>query len=71
MGVANQQGWLKHLAALLFIRAAISAFIGALEALIGFGGLFGRNRSKVTALIGPIFCTASALFFAAVINSIK
>jgi hypothetical protein len=70
-GVAQQQGWLKHVGTLFFILGAIAAFIGALGALIGFGGLFGRNRSKATAIIGFIFCVVSVLLFAAIVNAVK
>ncbi len=51
-GVGKEQGWLKNVAAIFFILGGSAAFLGFLAVILGFFGLWGRNRSRVTAIVG-------------------
>ena len=51
-GVA--QGWIGFLGTVLYVCGASSGFIGLIAAGLGFGGLFGSNRSRATAIAGLI-----------------
>ena len=52
--VGAQQGWLWLTGTVLFVCGASSAFVGLLAAILGFGGLFGANRSKAAAVVGLV-----------------
>ena len=68
-GVGQQQGWLKNVSTLLFILGSTAAFMGLLAGLLGFSGLFGRNRSKATAIVGLILGVGTLLLFAAIVQN--
>jgi uncharacterized membrane protein len=46
------QNWIKLAGTPLFVCGGSSAFLGLLGALLGLAGLFGKNRSRATAIIG-------------------
>jgi hypothetical protein len=50
--VGAQQGWLPVAGSALFVCGASSAFLGFLGALLGTAGLFGRTRTRATAVVG-------------------
>ena len=68
-GVGQQQGWLKQAGPLLFIVGGTFAFLGLVSALLGIGGLFGRNRSRATAIFGLALGLIAVAIFLAVVNS--
>jgi len=70
-GLGKEQGWLKHVEKLLFVIGASFAFLGFLAAVLGFGGLFGRNRSRATAVMGFILGAGAVLLFVAIVNSVR
>ena len=70
-GVGQQQGWLQHAGPLLFILGGTFAFLGLIGALLGVGGLFGRRRSKATAVFGLILGLVALFLFAAIINALQ
>lgn len=70
-GVGQQQGWLRHVAPLLFIVGGSFAFLGALGVLLGFAGLFGRNRSRAVAIVGFILGVITVAMFLAANNAVK
>jgi len=49
-GVAQE--WIQLAGTPLFICGGSSAFLGFLGALLGLAGLFGKGRSRATAIIG-------------------
>lgn len=66
-----QQGWLRVAGLPLFVCGASSAFLGLIGAGVGIGGLFGRNRTKATAIVGLILSTVGVCLFFAVLASIR
>lgn len=70
-GIGKEQGWLPLVSVLLFLVGATAAFMGFLSAVLGFFGLFGRNRSRITALLGMVLGAAAVLLFAAILNAVK
>ncbi len=67
-GVGKQQGWLQNVAALFFILGGSAAFLGFLAAVLGFFGLWGRNRSRVTAIVGLLLGIFTLLLFGAIVQ---
>ena len=49
------QNWIKLAGTPLFVCGGSSAFLGLLGALLGLAGLFGKNRSRATAIVGLAF----------------
>ena len=70
-GVGQQQGWLKHAEPLFFVLGGTFAFLGLVSALLGFGGLFGRNRSRASAIFGLILGLIALFLFAAIVNAVQ
>lgn len=70
-GVGKEQGWLKVIGALLFIIGAGSAFLGLMGGLLGFFGLFGRNKPKAAAFFGMLFGVGSVFLFFAVLKAVQ
>jgi hypothetical protein len=68
-GVGQQQGWLQAAGGALLIVGGTAAFVGAVSALLGLGGLFGRNRSRAAAFFGLILGIAAAILFLAILNA--
>jgi hypothetical protein len=50
--VGANQGWIQLLGTPLWVCGASSAFLGLLAALLGVGGLFGKNRARAAAIAG-------------------
>lgn len=50
--IGARQGWLGVLAVPLYVCRASSAFLGLLSIGLGVAGLFGKDRSHVTAAAG-------------------
>jgi hypothetical protein len=64
--VGSQQGWLPVLGTVLYICGSSSAFLGLIGVFLGLAGLFGSNRSKITAIVGLILGLGGiCLFFGA------
>ena len=70
-GVGQQQGWLKHVGVILFVIGASFAFLGLLSMLLGLSGLFGKNRSRATAIVGFTLGLITVLLFLAIVNATK
>jgi hypothetical protein len=51
-GVSQQ--WIQLAGTPLFICGSSSAFLGLLGALLGLAGLFGKGRSRATAIVGVL-----------------
>lgn len=68
--VGLQQNWLKVAATPLFVCGASSAFLGLLGFILGFGGLFGRNRSRATAIVGLILGLGGICLFLGILSVI-
>jgi hypothetical protein len=49
------QGWIRLAGTPLFVCGGASAFLGFLAAILGTAGMFGRDRSRTTAIVGLIF----------------
>jgi len=64
-GVAQQ--WIQLVGTPLFICGGSSAFLGFLGAILGATGLFGKNRSKATAIVGLILGLGGICLFAAIL----
>lgn len=70
-GVGQQQGWLKAVGVVLFLVGGTFAFAGLLSAVMGFAGLFGRNRSRATAIVGMLLGLIAVMLFAAIVNAVN
>jgi riboflavin transporter FmnP len=68
-GVGHAQGWLKHVGALFFVLGGSAAFLGALAVVLGFFGLWGRNRSRVTAIVGLLLGAFAVWLFLVVVQA--
>jgi hypothetical protein len=68
--VGAAQGWVQLLGTPLFVCGVSSAFLGFLGAILGFAGLFGRNRSRATAIIGLILGLGGVCLFIAVLMAL-
>ncbi len=64
-GVAQQ--WIQLIGTPLFVCGGSSAFLGFLGAALGATGLFGKNRTKATAIVGLILGLGGICLFAAVL----
>ena len=70
-GVGKQNGWLEHVGALLFVVGGSFAFLGLLGGVLGVLGLFGRNRSRATAIAGLILGVFTVILFLAILNGVQ
>ena len=70
-GVGQQQGWLQAVGTVLFVVGGTFAFVGLLGATLGLAGLFGRNLSRATAIVGIALGLFALLLFAAIVNAVK
>lgn len=70
-GLGQQQGWLPAVGPLLFLLGSTFCFLGLIAVLLGFGGLFGRNRSRATAVFGLLLGVATLVLFAAILNGVQ
>ncbi len=60
-GVA--QNWIRLAGTPLFVCGGSSAFLGFLGVVLGVGGLFGKDQSKATAIVGLILGLIGACMF--------
>ena len=67
-GVA--QGWVQILGTPLYICGTSSAFLGLIGAGLGIGGLFGRGKTKATAIAGLLLGLLGMCIFIFVLNSV-
>ncbi|MCR9119563.1 MAG: hypothetical protein NXI22_21735 [bacterium] len=68
-GLGHEQGWLPAVGGILFIMGGTAAFLGVLATLLGFGGLFGRNRTRATAIIGFLLGLFTIWLFGMILNA--
>jgi hypothetical protein len=68
--VGGQQGWLQILGTGLYICGTSSAFLGFLGGVLGVAGLFGKNRSRATAIAGLVLGFGGVCLFTGVLNAI-
>jgi len=59
---AGQQ-WIRLAGTPLFVCGGASAFLGFLAALLGVAGLFGKDRSRTTAIAGLVLGLLGACMF--------
>jgi hypothetical protein len=57
------QNWIRLAGTPLFVCGGASAFLGFLAALLGVAGMFGKDRSRTTAIVGLILGTLGACMF--------
>jgi hypothetical protein len=69
--VGAQQGWLNVGGTPLFVCGASSAFLGFLAAALGTAGLFGRQRTRATAVVGIVLGLLGICLFLGVIAALQ
>lgn len=58
------QNWIRLAGTPLFVCGGSSAFLGFLGVVLGIAGLFGKGKSKATAIVGLILgFTGACMFF--------
>jgi hypothetical protein len=65
-GVAQQ--WIQLVGTPLFICGGSSAFLGLIGAGLGIAGLFGKGRSRATAIVGLILGFLGICLFVTVLT---
>jgi hypothetical protein len=68
--VGVQQEWIRLLGTPLYVCGTSSAFLGLVGAGLGIGGLFGKNRSRATAIAGLILGVAGICLFLFVLSNV-
>ncbi|MEW6092786.1 MAG: hypothetical protein AB1531_02365 [Chloroflexota bacterium] len=51
-GIAQE--WIQMVGTPLFVCGGSSAFLGFLGVILGLAGLFGKDRSRATAIVGLV-----------------
>ena len=64
------QNWIRLAGTPLFVCGGSSAFLGFLGFFLGLAGLFGKDKSKATAVVGLILGLVSACMFFAFLSVI-
>jgi len=64
------QNWIRVAGTPLFVCGGSSAFLGFLGMILGFAGLFGKDRSRATAIAGLILGFLGSCLFFVVLNTI-
>jgi len=64
------QRWIQLAGTPLFVCGGASAFLGFLAAILGVAGLFGKERSRTTAIVGLILGILGACMFLGFLRSI-
>ncbi len=64
------QGWIQLAGTPLFICGGASAFLGMLAAILGAAGLFGKDRSRTTAIVGLVLGILGACMFLGFLSAI-
>jgi hypothetical protein len=62
------QDWIRLAGTPLFVRGGSSSFLGFLGAVLGLAGLFGRHRSKATAIVGLVLGLSGVCLFLVFLN---
>ena len=61
------QKWVQLVGTPLFVCGGASAFLGFLGAILGLAGLFGKDRSRATAIVGLVLGLAGMCLFFVVV----
>lgn len=64
------QNWIRLAGTPLFVCGGSSAFLGFLGFILGVAGLFGKDRSKATAIVGLILGLIGACMFFAFLSAV-
>ena len=64
------QNWIRLAGTPLFVCGGSSAFLGFLGFVLGVAGLFGKDKSKATAIVGMILGLIGAYMFFAFLSAI-
>lgn len=64
------QRWIQLAGTPLFVCGASSAFLGLLSVILGVAGLFGKNKSRTTAVVGLILGFLGMCLFLGILNAI-
>ena len=67
-GVA--QNWIRLAGTPLFVCGGSSAFLGFLGVVLGVAGLFSKDKSKATAIVGLILGFIGACMFFVFLNAV-
>ena len=67
-GVA--QNWIRVAGTPLFVCGGSSAFLGFLGFILGVAGLFGKDKSRATAIVGLILGLVGTCMFFAFLSAI-
>ena len=58
------QRWIQLAGTPLFVCVGASAFLGFLASILGVAGMFGKDRSRATAIVGLVLgLVGTCLFF--------
>jgi hypothetical protein len=64
------QNWIRLAGTPLFVCGGSSAFLGFLGFVLGVGGLFGKDRSKATAIVGLVLGFIGICMFFAFLSAV-
>ena len=64
------QGWVQVAGTPLYICGLSSAFLGLLGAILGLAGLFGKNQSRATAIVGLLLGLGGVCLFVAFLGAL-
>ena len=64
------QNWIRLAGTPLFVCGGSSAFLGFLGVILGVAGLFGKDKSKATAIVGLVLGLVGACMFFAFLSVI-
>lgn len=64
------QNWIRLAGTPLFVCGGSSAFLGFLGAILGIAGLFGKDKSKATAIVGSVLGLIGACMFFAFLSAV-
>jgi len=64
------QRWIQLAGTPLFVCGGASAFLGFLAAILGAAGLFGKDRSRTTALVGLVLGVLGVCMFLGFLGAI-
>ena len=64
------QKWIQLAGTPLFVCGGASAFLGLLAAILGAAGLFGKDRSRTTAIVGLILGILGSCMFLGFLRAI-
>jgi len=65
------QGWIRLAGTPLFVCGGASAFLGFLAAILGAAGMFGKQRSRTSAIVGLILGLLGACMFFGFLRAIS